>query len=120
MECEHKTLRPTKEDPEIYFCLECGSRFRKKDLDLMAFGQVKPKPISEKKEEEKKPEIATLQVFLTQEEYDFLLKLLRRKLRGCSFVLAERSSSLKYEEKQRILKTFEICEKLINKIEIQK
>lgn len=115
MACEHKTLRPLQENPELLFCLECGNRFSRKELDLTAFSGLKPKPIEEKKV----PEIATIQLFLTREEYDWLVWELKKKVKGCDYMLTYRASTMTDEKKAKITRSGKISKGILNKLEIK-
>jgi hypothetical protein len=68
---------------------------------------------------EKKGEIATIQVFLTKDEYDYLTSLLKRKMRGITSVLRNEEKLIqkgKTEMIDRAKKSNRIVQLLLDKL----
>lgn len=80
---------------------------------------IRPAEIKEKLIIEEKPEVATIQVFLTKDEYDYLTSLLKRKMRGITSVLRDEKKLIqkgKTEMIERAKKSNRIVQLLLDKL----
>jgi hypothetical protein len=109
-------------------CMKCGS------IKVLEVDEKKPlgeqlgtcncgskswfiRPVTEIKEE--KGEVATIQVFLTKDEYDYLTNLLKRKMRGITSVLRNEERLMKKGKIQmidRAKKSNRIVQLLLDKL----
>jgi hypothetical protein len=122
MECEHKIVHEIRGTKDLVACLNCKKVFTRKELDLTAFTNFQPEPIDEQKKEEQKEEtqgeVATIKLFLTKEQHEWLMRLIYRKWRGCDFMLTKRAEYLSAEKKANITKSHKIASELLEKLRI--
>jgi len=67
----------------------------------------------------KEPEVAEIQLFLTKQEYDYLLRLLNRKMYGISMVFKSQASleqTGKHEVVRRAKESYPIVSRILEKL----
>lgn len=124
MTCEHKNIKPVVGTTDMFFCPECGARFIKEIEKTQSETKENISEIEdieiENSAENDNIELATHKIFLTKTEYEFLIKLLKKKIDNCKYVLNTKYNRLSNKSRETIRKTIRICDNLINKILIQK
>jgi hypothetical protein len=108
MACEHKHLRVLQENPNFVYCLDCGKRFLREQLDKsLAEERASPKPINIRAE-------------LSEDQQRLILWLVVKKFRGLNYVLHNYASRLTEERKNKLENTRKLCLEIIDKLSLDK
>jgi len=110
--CEHSHIRLKPGSKTDYFCVDCGKSFTLSTAGLERFITYIAKAGVER-------ERSFYELRLNEEQKEWLLRLLRAKVRGCNYYIRVKKdifNSFTPEKREKIRKSLRIAQEIIAKL----